>query len=497
MQLARGSGILLHPTSLPGPHGSGDLGEDAERFVAWLERAGQRYWQVLPLSPVGYGNSPYSSLSAFATSPTMIDLRGLVRRGLLEASEVPATTDLPARRIDFNRSSAFRLALLRRACDRFFARATPPERDAFEAFTRSHAAWLADYALFMALNDAHGGVEWSRWERDLARREPAALAEARRTLAADVRFHEFTQWVFFDQWAKLRKLANDRNIKLIGDIPIFVAYHSADVWARPELFHLDAEGRPMVVAGVPPDYFSATGQRWGNPLYRWDKMAAEGYAWWVDRFRAVFELVDVARLDHFRGFAAYWEIPEAEATAVKGTWVLGPGAALFEAVRTALGQLPIIAEDLGVITPDVSALRDAFEFPGMKVLQFAFGGGPENAFLPHNYTRNGVVYTGTHDNDTTRGWFETATEPERHFVRRYLGTDAREINWDFIRLASQSVADVAIFPFQDVLGLGAEGRMNRPGLASGNWDWRFTWDEVPVDAATRLGDLARLSGRLL
>ena len=495
MALARGSGVLLHPTSLPGPHGSGDLGLEAERLLDWLERAQQRYWQVLPLSPVGYGSSPYSSLSTFAGNPMLVDLRALVARGWLAAADVPAATELPARHLDFGRANGLRTALLRRAAQTFFARPAPEEHAAYEAFVEKHAPWLDDYSLFMALHDAHAGAEWSSWESGLVHREKAALARARATLADGVGYHRFTQWLFFEQWARLRAMAAAKHIRLIGDVPIFVAYHSADVWAHPELFHLDEARRPTVVAGVPPDYFSATGQRWGNPLYRWDKLAETGFAWWVDRLRALLELVDVVRLDHFRGFAGYWEIPAEAETAVSGRWVDGPGAALFEALRAALGNLPIVAEDLGLITPDVAVLRDRFRFPGMKVLQFAFGSDAQNAFLPHNYERNAVVYTGTHDNDTTRGWFDQAPEAERHFVRRYLGTDGRDLPWDFIRLALGSVADVAIVPFQDVLGLGSEGRMNRPGLAAGNWDWRFTWDEVPTDAATRLADLVRAYGR--
>lgn len=495
MALTRGSGILLHPTSLPGPHGSGDLGEDAARFVKWLQKAGQRYWQVLPLTPVGYGSSPYSSLSAFASNPMMIDLRLLAQKGWLDAGEVPARTPLPERRLDFEASNALRASLLRTAARRFLERATAADRHAFERYCAEETAWLEEFALFMALHEERGGREWTRWEPELARRVPAALGAARTRLADELHYHRFGQWVFHEQWSNLRRIATAHGVKLIGDVPIFVAHHSADVWANPGLFHLDARGEPIVVAGVPPDYFSETGQRWGNPLYRWDVMAKDGYRWWVERLRALFKLVDVARIDHFRGFEAFWEIPAAEPTAVKGRWVKGPGLALFTALRQALGELPIIAEDLGIITPEVEALRDACGFPGMKVLQFAFGGDNTNLFLPHNHVTNAVVYTGTHDNDTTRGWYEATDERTRTHLRRYLATSGHEPHWDLVRAAMMSPAKLAIQPLQDVMGLGSEGRMNRPGLSAGNWDWRFAWDELPEGVALRLADYAWLYQR--
>ncbi len=490
----RGSGILVHPTSLPGPLGSGDIGQEARRLLDLLEAAGQRYWQVLPLNPVGYGASPYSSLSAFAAGPMMIDLAPLVQRGWLPKEEVPAAAPTTAR-IDFAASNALRTRLLRRAAAGFYASANTVEKASFEAFCFKHAGWLEDYALFMALHDAHDGREWTTWNPAIARREPSALAAARQQLSEGLRYHRFTQWVFFEEWGELRRAAAQKGIQIVGDIPIFVAHHSADVWAHPELFFLDARGQPTVVAGVPPDYFSKTGQRWGNPLYRWDVLARQGYRWWIERFRAVFELVDIARIDHFRGFSAYWEIPANEETAINGRWRPGPGAPLFDAVRTALGHLPIIAEDLGVITDDVNALRDRFAFPGMKVLQFAFGGDATNAFLPHNHVPNAVVYTGTHDNDTTRGWYEAAPESERDFARRYLGANGNEMSWSLIRAAQASVARMAIFPLQDAMNLGTEGRMNLPGSTSGNWDWRFDWSDIPADAAGRLAEMARLYGR--
>jgi 4-alpha-glucanotransferase len=498
MKLVRGSGVLLHPTSLPGPHGSGDIGTEAHDFVSWLAKAGQRYWQILPLGPNGYGNSPYSSLSAFAANPLLIDPDGLVDRGWLEADALRGGPSFAPNRVDFASVATLRWGWLRRAAVNFFARATPQDRGGFDAFCQRHVGWLADYALFMALHDRHAGREWTSWGDPLARREPGAMTDARRELSDEIRLHEFTQWVFAEQWKNLHDKATGLGVQIIGDIPIFVAFHSVDVWAHPELFHLDDNYRPTVVAGVPPDYFSKTGQRWGNPLYRWDVLEEQGYRWWVERVRAVLQSVDIARIDHFRGFAGYWEIPASEPTAVKGQWVPGPGVGFFEAVRGSLGdRLPIVAEDLGIITPDVASLRDRFELPGMKVLQFAFGGGPDNPFLPHNHLARAIVYTGTHDNDTTRGWYATASEQVHDHIRRYLGTDAREIHWDFIRLALASVAEASVFPMQDVLGLGSEARMNTPGEVAGNWAWRFTWDQLRGEATERLRLLTELFGRNL
>jgi 4-alpha-glucanotransferase len=496
MRLSRGSGILLHPTSLPGPHGSGSIGSDATEFVRWLARAGQRYWQVLPLAPSGYGNSPYSAMSAFASNPMLVDLAGLVEKGWLSKDALDDPPSAARKRIDFPTVETFRWRALQLASDAFFARPAG-ERTAYDEYCSRQAAWLDDYSHFMALNTRYGGQEWARWPAALAARDATALASAAADLQPSIRLHKFTQWVFSEQWGALRAFAHEAGIQIIGDIPIFVAFHSAEVWSHRELFYLAPDGEPTVVAGVPPDYFSKTGQRWGNPLYRWDALASRGFDWWIDRFRAVFEQVDIARLDHFRGFAGYWEIPATEPTAVKGRWVPAPGAELFEAVRQALGNdLPIIAEDLGVITPDVVALRERFEFPGMKVLQFAFDSGAKNPFLPHNYAPSAVAYTGTHDNDTTRGWYATAPEAQREFARRYLRTDGSEFHWDLIRLAASSVADVAIYPMQDVLGLDASGRMNTPGIAGGNWGWRFRWEELPAGATERLREAAELFGRV-
>lgn len=498
MKLVRGSGILLHPTSLPGPHGSGDIGAEAHDFLEWLGKAGQRYWQILPLGPSGYGNSPYSSLSAFAANPLLIDPDGLVQRGWLAAEALNDAPAFPPSKVEFESVATLRWGWLKRAAEAFFARASPGDRGGFDEYCQRHVSWLADYALFMALHVRNSGREWTSWGAALARRDPSVLTEARRELSEEIRLHEFTQWVFSEQWKALRAKAAANGIQILGDIPIFVAFHSVDVWAHPELFYLDDRLRPTVVAGVPPDYFSKTGQRWGNPLYRWDVLQSQGYSWWIDRIRSVLQAVDVARIDHFRGFAGYWEIPASAPTAVKGQWVPGPGALFFEAVQNALGdRLPIVAEDLGIITPDVATLRDEFDLPGMKVLQFAFGGGADNPFLPHNHLPRAIVYTGTHDNDTTLGWFATAPEQTRDHVRRYLGTDAREIHWDLVRLGLGSVAEAAIFPMQDILGLGSDARMNTPGVAAGNWAWRFNWDQLPSEGTERLRTLTELFGRNL
>lgn len=495
MRIPRSSGILLHPTSLPGPHGIGDLGPGAYAFVDFLARAGQQLWQVMPLGPTGYGDSPYAALSAFAGNPLLISLDELVSAGLLDDAEVQSIRRDGGEPIDYGAVITAKLTLLRRAAERFGAGSARTWAADFDQFCHQAADWLDDYALFMALKAAHGGRPWVDWEPALARRDPAALAIARDRFAADVRFHQFTQYVFFRQWARLKQYANSRGIKLIGDLPIFVASDSADLWASPDLFYLDEHGRPTVVAGVPPDYFSATGQRWGNPLYRWERAFETDFAWWIKRFRSTLTLVDIVRLDHFRGFEACWEVPATEETAVHGRWVPGPGRKLFDRVTAALGELPIIVEDLGLITPEVVALREALGYPGMRVLQFAFGSDARNPYLPHNYVPNTVVYTGTHDNDTTVGWFHTRPPHEREHVLRYVDSDGQEIHWDLIRLALASVADAAIVPLQDVLGLGSEARMNTPGVIGGNWRWRFRLEELTEAIVDRLADLTSLFGR--
>ncbi len=498
MRLPRASGVLLHPTSLPGRHGSGDLGREAHHFVDWLVSAGQRLWQVLPLNGIGPGDSPYMSTSAFAGNVLLIDLTELHEQGWLDAADLEPTAALShsTDRVDFAAMVPFRMERLARAAGRFDSTASPQQREAFVSFCAEHGPWLDDYALFMALSEAQDWRDWCDWPQPLAQREPQALALARVQHAPRVAFWRFCQWSFFRQWQALKQHANAKGVQLVGDAPIFIAYHSAEVWARPELFELGPDMRPTVVAGVPPDFFSATGQRWGNPLYRWAAHSAEGFAWWVERVRRLFEVADIVRIDHFRGFAAYWEIPATEPTAQKGRWVSAPGEALFKAIAKALGPVPIIAEDLGVITPDVDALRRKFGLPGMRILQFAFGGDPADRFLPHNHEPDTVVYTGTHDNNTSAGWWASATETERHFARGYLATDGQDMPWTLIRSAMASVADTAIHPLQDVLALPAPCRMNFPGQASGWWRWRFQWSLVQPWHAARLADLTRLYGRL-
>ncbi len=496
MRFPRASGVLLHPTSLPGPHGCGDFGPDAYHFVDWLVGAGQKLWQLLPLAGIGPGNSPYMSNSAFAGNPLLVDLAALQRQGWLDAADLEPVPGLQADKVNFAAMYPFRMQRLAKAAARFASTGTAEQQADFELFQTEQASWLADYTLFMSLCEACGWQDWCDWEPALARRQPKALAAARTQHAARIQFWQFCQWQFYRQWRALKTYANGKGVEIIGDTPIFIAYLSAEVWANQQLFELDDKGRPTVVAGVPPDFFSATGQRWGNPLYRWSAHAKDGYAWWVERVRRTFELVDVVRIDHFRGFAGYWEIPASEPNAVKGRWVPGPGEPLFKAIAKALGPMPIIAEDLGVITPDVEALRKKFGFPGMRVLQFAFVGDANDRYLPHNFEPDTVVYTGTHDNDTVAGWWATASDHERHHARGYLATDGGDMPWTMIRAAMSSVADTAVHPMQDVLALPTESRMNFPGQESGWWGWRFEWGQVQPWHAGRLAELGRFYGRI-
>ncbi len=499
MRLPRASGILLHPTSLPGPHGSGDLGPSAYHFVDWLQAAGQKLWQILPLTGIGPGNSPYMSPSAFAGNVLLIDLGELAERGWLGAADLEPDPAFADTRIDYAAVVPWRMERLARASAAFAAQAGSAERGAYDIFCAEHQHWLEDYALFMVLAEAHPGRDWADWPAMLSRREPAALRSASTAHAERIAFWRFVQWCFWRQWQQLRAYANARGVSIVGDAPIFIAPQSADVWARQELFELDANGHQRVVAGVPPDYFSATGQRWGNPLYRWSAHAADGYTWWTERIRHTFALVDIVRIDHFRGFAAYWEVPATEPTAMHGRWLPGPGKALFDSIAGALGPLPIIAEDLGIITPDVDALRRGCGLPGMRILHFAFGGEADNLYLPHNHEAATVVYTGTHDNDTSQGWWANATVAERDHVARYLGRPvdelADDIHWSLIRMAWASVADTAIAPLQDVLGQSAEHRMNMPGQGEGHWAWRFGWEQVVPQHAEQLAAMTRLYGR--
>jgi 4-alpha-glucanotransferase len=494
--LTRASGVLLHPTSLPGPFGIGEFNDNAYKFVDTLVETGQTLWQVLPLGPTGYGDSPYQCFSAFAGNPLLISLEHLVRDGALAQSDLAGAPSFAADRVNYGDVIDFKFDVLARSYVHFTNYANDAEQKAFAAFSTANAAWLDDYALFMALKEAHDGEPWVTWEDDIARRTPKSMARWRKSLDQAIQTQKYFQYQFFKQWNHVRTYASSKGVKIIGDIPIFVAYDSADAWSNRELFYFDERGNPEVVAGVPPDYFSPTGQRWGNPLYRWDVMHARGYDWWVDRLRAALKLYDVVRIDHFRGFESYWEVPSSEPTAMKGRWVKGPDQALFKAIGAALGgDLPIIAEDLGVITPEVEALRDGFNLPGMKVLQFAFVADTSSAFLPHNYIPNCVAYAGTHDNDTTVGWWKNLDEPTRAQVRAYTGTDGSDIQWDMIRLLEMSVANTVVVTLQDVLGLGSDTRMNFPGRADGNWYWRFGWDQLTPEIKTRLTDMTRTYGR--
>ncbi|MCD6520364.1 MAG: 4-alpha-glucanotransferase [Anaerolineae bacterium] len=491
MLTERRCGILCHPTSMPSPYGIGDLGQGAENFIEFLVEAGQTLWQVLPLGPTGYGDSPYQSFSAFAGNPLLIDLEQLVEEGLLPKEEISPPPTFPEERVDYGAVIAFKHRVLRRSYENL----SGPLQEEKAAFEEAQRFWLEDYALFMALKEHFGGDPWIKWPSDIALRQPDALAHWRQALAREMDYHRYLQFLFERQWQRIKAKANAKGIAIIGDVPIFVGHDSADVWSHRELFYLDEKGSPTVVAGVPPDYFSPTGQLWGNPLYRWDVLAREDYSWWLARLRRVLSQVDIIRLDHFRGFAGYWEIPAEAKTAIEGRWVKGPGKDFFLAVKEALGSLPIIAEDLGLITPDVIALRDAFDLPGMKVLQFAFDTDGTNAALPHNHVPNCVVYTGTHDNDTTVGWYHSRDELTQHKVRLYTGTDGRDIHWTFIRLAMTSVARMAIYPLQDVLGLGSEARLNFPGKPSGNWCWRYRQEQLTPELAQALRDLALITGR--
>jgi 4-alpha-glucanotransferase len=512
MSFSRASGILLHPTSLPGRFGIGDLGASAYEFVNFLEEAGQSLWQILPLGPTGYGDSPYSCLSAFAGNPLLISLEALVADGLLDQSELDGAPEFPPSPpypIDYGRVIEFKGAMLKKAHANFIGNASDQAKDEYLAFIGQAGWWLEDYATYRAIKDAHDGREWTKWDSYLRDREDKAIHFFRENHAVEVSAQKFYQFLFFKQWLSLARYANEHGVKIIGDAPIFVAHDSADVWANRHLFHLNDEGSPSLVAGVPPDYFSQTGQLWGNPIYRWDVMKESGYRWWIERLRHALATVDVLRLDHFRGFEKYWAVPAGETTAVNGRWEEGPGADFFEQVKSAFdgGDLPIIAEDLGYITHEVIALRDQFDLPGMQVLQFAFGTDPQaDAYKPYNYVKNSVVYSGTHDNDTTVGWFtgegaglstrsHDEVTGERALALKYLGTDGREINWDFIRLALSSVANTAIIPLQDVFGLGSEARMNVPARESGNWSWRYTADQLTPEVRRRLAEMTEVFGR--
>lgn len=492
----RSSGILLHPTSLPGKYGIGDLGDSAYRFIDWLVENGQSIWQILPLGPTSYGDSPYQTLSAFAGNPNLIALDKFTDYGWFDAADLDDIPNFPTDRVDYGWIIPYHDDKLTLAYQRFKERGTTTQQQGFESFVEDNSEWLEDFALFNALKKFHNGRPWVDWDDiDLIKYEARALNQAREDHAQAIDEQRFRQWVFYRQWYHLKYYASQQGVRIFGDIPIFVAHDSSDVWANQDLFYLDDLGNPEVIAGVPPDYFSPTGQRWGNPLYKWDVMKKRNYDWWKSRFKSILSIVDYIRIDHFRGFEAYWEIPGDEPTAINGEWKPGPSHDFFESIARELGELPIIAEDLGVITEGVEALRDDFGLPGMKVLQFAWS-DPTNGFLPHNYTVNCVVYSGTHDNNTTIGWWMNEVDDGiKNFMQTYLEREVREINWRMIEVAMSSVAHTAIFPMQDILNLGADARMNTPGKEQGNWTWRFTENKFNHSGKDRLSHYTGLYRR--
>jgi 4-alpha-glucanotransferase len=502
MRFPRRSGILLHPTSLPGRFGIGDLGDTAYRFVDFLATAGQSYWQVLPLSPTGYADSPYQGLSAFAGNPMLISPEKLVEVGHLSKADLADAPAFPSDRVDFGPVIDYKMALLDQAFANFRSEASIEQRTAFARFCKEQAFWLDEFSLFMALKQAHCLRSWREWQPEVAMRHQGALARWRALLADEIENQKYRQWQFFEQWLAVKRYAGECGVRIIGDIPVFVSMDSADVWANPHLFNFDENLQPVDVSGVPPDYFSKTGQLWGHPLYRWDVMGRNGYTWWISRFRMAFVQADVVRVDHFRGFYNYWAVPATEETAINGRWLYGPGADLFHAVTAALGDLAIIAEDLGDFDDKsragVDALQAKFSYPGMKVLQFAFSTGPDNPFLPHNFTQDCVVYTGTHDNDTAVGWYQvTSTEAERDYARKVLASSGSDIAWDLIRLVWSSVANTAIAPAQDLLSLGHETRMNTPSTCGPpNWCWRLLPGALTDEVAARLREMTTIYGRM-
>jgi 4-alpha-glucanotransferase len=507
MRFDRASGILLHPTCLPSPFGIGDFGPAAFAFVAFLKDAGQKVWQVLPLNPTGYGDSPFQCFSAYAGNHLLISLEKLQQRGILDAADLRGCPEFPPDSVDFESVIPWKTGVLTKAAARFQGTACGDDKRAFDDFCAKNVSWLPDFALFMACKQAHGGVAWNRWPDEIAQRTPTALNAARDQLKDSLLTVQFWQFEFFRQWKELQDYAHQSGIRIIGDLPIYVALDSADVWAHREYFQLSPDGQPLKIAGVPPDYFSPTGQCWGNPIYRWDRLQEAGYRWWIERFRGALELYDAIRIDHFRGFEAYWEISGEETTAINGRWVKAPGADFFAALEREFGDLPIIAENLGVITSEVEAIRERFDFPGMAILQFAFGKDPQGpSFRPHNYRRELVAYTGTHDNDTTVGWWNSTgasdstrtpedVAKEHAFARAYLHFEDEPIHWVLIQHIMSSVADLGVVPLQDALGLGTEARMNLPGTATGNWRWRFRPGVLTAELAKRLREMAELYDR--
>ncbi|MBZ5506983.1 MAG: 4-alpha-glucanotransferase [Acidobacteriia bacterium] len=510
MRFPRSAGVLLHPTSLPGSYGIGELGPQALRFAEYLHASGIKIWQVLPLNPTGYGDSPYQSLSSFAGNPLLISLEALSGEGLFDQDALHSAPEFPEGRVDFSAVIPWKFGLLRKAASNFFASRATLKKTDYEHFVESNRSWLDDYALFMAAKDAHHGKTWTAWDPDLAGRRPSAIQHWCEKLSPEIAAYKYWQFRFFHQWNEIKSNCTRLGIRIMGDIPIYVAHDSADVWANPEMFWLDQNGNPLKVSGVPPDYFSATGQLWGNPIYRWDVMKSSGYLWWIERLRASLKVFDMVRLDHFRGFEAYWEIPAGEPTAVNGIWVKGPGAELFQALTHRLGPLPIVAENLGVITPEVEAIRKQFDYPGMAILQFAFSTDPQApTFRPHNYAQQLVAYTGGHDNDTMVGWWRSGVaqstrsqadvKKEYADAQDYFGIASadfdREVNWIFIREVMKSVADTVLVPMQDILGLGSEARMNTPGTLGGNWTWRLAPDGLQEQDQNRLKKFAEIYER--
>lgn len=495
MKNERSSGILLHITSLPGPYGIGTLGAEAYEFVDFLVFAGQKIWQILPLGHTGYGDSPYQCFSAFAGNPLLINLQKLVNEGLLESNELPAEANFNADEVDFGAVYQYKYPLLRKAHARFKANNHRMRQIQYENFAKKSKFWLEDYAFFMALKNHFGGKAWSEWESGAKTRKPDVLSVLKDKLADDIAFYRFLQFLFFRQWQELKAYANLNDIKIIGDIPLYVAADSADAWSKPEFFDFDAKLKPRTVAGVPPDYFSETGQLWGNPIYNWEALQNDEFSWWVERIKANLILYDVIRIDHFRGLAAYWAVPFGETTAIKGEWIKAPGIELLETLYQKLDNPPIIAEDLGVITPDVVELRDGFGLPGMKILQFAFDSAEENDFMPHTFNKNCVVYTGTHDNDTTLGQFKSVKDEDRLLMKKYFHVDETDPAWSFIKLAWSTVADTAIAPMQDLIRLDSDARMNFPGKPSGYWKWRYRKEAINPQMAEDLLELTRLYGR--
>ena len=495
MKHIRKSGIILHPTSFPGPDGIGDLGPQAYAWIDFLESSGCSIWQILPLGPTGYGDSPYQCFSAFAGNPYLVSSTLLLDEGLLSAEDFADRPSFPLRNVDFGMAIPWKMEILKRAFNKFLQK-SGQEGDSFKSFCSENSEWLDDYALFMSIKQAHGGAAWQSWEDELKKREPAALADFEAGHFNEICFQKFMQFCFFKQWQHLMDYAHDKEITIVGDIPIFVSMDSADVWSHPELFYLDGEGNPTVVAGVPPDYFSPTGQLWGNPIYRWPVHQEQDFSWWISRIRSTLKVCDLIRLDHFRGFSGYWEIPAGNATAEFGRWVKCPGEAFLKKVNEVFGDLPIIAEDLGEISADVSDLRLKYELPGMKILQFAFDGEPNDPFLPSNYDTNFVAYTGTHDNETTAGWFSNASRKSREFAMKYLGTDESGFVWNMIRGVWRSVAVYAIAPLQDFLELGNEARMNFPGRMYGNWSFRYINSDLTPELAFKILDINRIYNRI-